>query len=1113
MTRRAQGGGLPDGDARRRAATDFSTNLVVLAGAGTGKTSLLVERVLNAIGSDTAPIDRLAAITFTEKAAGEMRERVALGLERLRALARAEVDPTPAEEADRAFAHLVGEAAIEPETIARRALDAMEELDRARVLTIHSFCSELLRAYPLEAGVDPDFAVDSGEHAEPLARTEWERFLTDELGRRATRTELWRKVLPGFVLGHTAEAARALAEFRIPDELLRSPVTFPDTRDLLGPLADRLVGAIESLLSRQQGITNKTRVYFEVAAQALIGLRDHGLEAFRAYLEQHDDVYERVLGENRRPRPNQALQGVDRQELDELSREVHALMRRLLASREEAVRDLVEGIAPFVSRFRESFSRQGLVSFDGLLRLTRDLLRDHPGVRAELKRRYRILLVDELQDTDPLQYEIVFFLAEALDESAATAYEARLGPGRLFAVGDAKQSIYRFRGADFAAYRRAIDYVVEQGGVKLDLVSNFRSVPGIVDPVNRLFDGEGGTWIPSTYQPEYVPIAAARDQPDDDPRVEVWTVTPAGDTAHERREAEGRVLAQEIRRLVEDEGRCRFKDITILFRAFTSISYYLRPLRARGIPFVVDGGKEFLERPEVEQLMAAMRTLAQPSDQPALLAFLRSPAGGVPDTELAAYASGGGRWDWRNRDVPADFPRVARAFERLRELERDTRHVPADAVVRRVLERTSLQPLGAAAFEGAQRVANLRKLASAAGELARDGRLSLEEVVEALAEGRLEDIKTDRPLADDAADAVRITSIHRMKGLENDWVFLPDLARQHRTAFFETQSVGVTTLPAGGQALAVTVDGVSNPAWVHLDHEKRLHESAEEVRVLYVAATRARERLVALTGPVRGKTRWLPALARWGYDAKSPPEDGASLLDGAVLHRRPRLEPVPRATVDGAAKLARQAVEAYEGAVSRLRAAASPPLGSPSGLHEEQDEAQPRRSGGAALGRGGAREAGKALGIVLHRLLETWPDVEPERRRERLVELCRESAATVDVDVDALIDEATGILAAFAGSGLARRLDSVEVLGRELPLLLRGDTVFRGSIDLLYRDGDGQIVVADYKTDRDEDDDALRRRYAEQLGVYVEAVQRTLGSLFPPQAELWLLRSGRRLTL
>jgi ATP-dependent helicase/nuclease subunit A len=181
---------LPDLADRRRAATEFDTNLIVLAGAGTGKTSLLVERLLTAVGSGHASIERIAAMTFTEKAAGEMRERAALQLQRLWALARGEAEDGESE-ADRAWAYLTGEAAIQAESIAARSLEALEGLERATVETIHGFCSNLLRSFPVEAGVDPDFSVDAGEQAEVTRRDAWESFLAQELGPDAERVELW----------------------------------------------------------------------------------------------------------------------------------------------------------------------------------------------------------------------------------------------------------------------------------------------------------------------------------------------------------------------------------------------------------------------------------------------------------------------------------------------------------------------------------------------------------------------------------------------------------------------------------------------------------------------------------------------------------------------------------------------------------------------------------------------------------------------------------------------------------------------------------------------------------------------------------------------------------
>ncbi len=677
----------------------------------------------------------------------------------------------------------------------------------------------------------------------------------------------------------------------------------------------------------------------------------------------------------------------------------------------------------------------------------------------------------------------------------------------MFVVGDAKQSIYRFRGADYAAYRRAVDRIVETGGVQLDLVGNFRSVPEILDPVNALFAESGGCWRASGYQPEYVPIRAVRPAAGE-AAVELWTVdVPPGSLSEERREAEGRVIAEAIERWVKADRACEYRQITILFRAFSNITHYLRPLRERGIPFVVDGGREFLRRPEVTQLLATLRALSCPADQPALLAYLRSPAGGVSDVELAAYAAHGGRWSWRG-DVDAKlFPNVARACGVLRGLWDDVRALPVDALVRRVLDDTLLQPLGAAAFEGPQRVANLQKLTAAAVELARDGTLALEEVLDALEEGRLEDIETDRPLADDAAEAVRITSIHRMKGLENDVVIVPDLARERRGRS-ESKPVLIGARPQGGALLALNVNGIvsSGRVWFDLEHER--HEEAEEVRVLYVALTRACERLVLVTGPSKGNPPWLEALAPWGYDPNRLPEDGARLADGLVVHRKPVPPARGKLPQEELPAAATEAVLAYREALREVGLVARPPLEAPSAVGEQRAEGGP-----LSPVRRATRALGMAVGTVVHRLLEHWDgSAKPQAELDALL---REVAREKRVERAALESEVCELVSALSSGAFAERLGRMERLGVELPVLVRDEDAgrsFRGTIDLLYRDR-GEVVVADYKTDRETDPARLQATYGAQLAIYADAVRQAMDLPRRPRVELWLLRSGEILTL
>jgi ATP-dependent helicase/nuclease subunit A len=638
-----------------------------------------------------------------------------------------------------------------------------------------------------------------------------------------------------------------------------------------------------------------------------------------------------------------------------------------------------------------------------------------------------------------------------------------------------------------------------------------------VDPVNELFGDGRGCWTPSAHQPDYVAISPVRPAGDDVPPVDVWTVElTRGARADDRREAEGRVIAEAVERWVERDKRWQYEQITILFRAFTNISHYLRPLRERGIPFVVDGGRDFLKRPEIGQLMATLHAINRPADPPSVLAFLRSPAGGATDAELARYAGAGGRWSWQAEPDPRQFPRISASFAVLRELWHETRDMPADRFVRRVLERSSMLPLSAAAFEGPQRVANLQKLTAAAGELARDGTLSLDEVIEALEEGRLEDIETDRPLADDAAQAVRITSIHRMKGLENDVIVVPDLARGKGFGGYESDPVCVAVLPDGRRSLAIKAGRLQNTtrSWYEIDD--RRHEESEEVRVLYVALTRARERLVLVAAPTRGTTPWLDALGPWSYDAGSPPGDGALLGDDRVRHRRWTPPSRPKPAEQEVPAAATRAVEAYGAALESLRAAARPPIAAPSGLAEDRRARLGASRGRTPRGARQSRDLGQAVGITLHRLLERWDGTNRSVLRRRLASLCEETSRETRTDRATLENEAREILDSFLASDLPDRLARVERLGAELPLLVRrqdSDQAFRGSIDLLYRDADGEFVVADYKTDAETDPAELRTRYASQVAVYADAVQRAFDLPRRPRMELWLLRAGRVLSL
>ncbi|HKB08531.1 MAG TPA: UvrD-helicase domain-containing protein, partial [Candidatus Polarisedimenticolia bacterium] len=403
---------LSDAEARRRAATAFDRNLVIEAGAGTGKTALLVERALNLLAGAGVPMREMAAITFSEKAAAELRERLARGLEELRALARKGTPTaplTPDTEARRSYLWLLGRPGADAGLVERRALEALEDLDSASVSTLHAFCADILRRHPREAGVDPAFAIDEGPSFRALFEEEWDAFLGEELGPGAPRAAVWRSALavPGALVG-VASLAAALASFRLPGEAAEPAAGAQGLRRaLLGDVIGPLLTAIGDLLRRAHGLNPNMEHFLNLSVHYLDGVLERGPGALAAI----EDEWTLADYLKKTPTPGQRLSGCDAGEVEATAAQAKRLVAALSRVDEEAISDITRAAAPLALRARERLLAAGFVSFDGLLRLTRELLANDPATRHALGARHRVILVDEFQDTDPLQYDILFFLA------------------------------------------------------------------------------------------------------------------------------------------------------------------------------------------------------------------------------------------------------------------------------------------------------------------------------------------------------------------------------------------------------------------------------------------------------------------------------------------------------------------------------------------------------------------------------------------------------------------------------------------------------------------------------------------------------------------------------
>ena len=737
-------------------------------------------------------------------------------------------------------------------------------------------------------------------------------------------------------------------------------------------------------------------------------------------------------------------------------------------------------LAPFAARLRREYSRRGWVSFDGLLRRARDLVRDSKRPREELKRRFAAILVDEFQDTDPLQGELLLYLSEAPGRSARSWKEVVPAPGRLFVVGDPKQSIYRFRGADIAAYEGFIERLRAGGALACDLTANFRSAPGVVRPVNDVFTramkAEPGA------QPAYKAILAAKPERPG-PCVQVAAVTdPSGEADAamcQRTEAAwvaGRILSEPARPL---------KDFAVLLRSSSALPAFLDAFKRAGIPYAVEIERHFYGAPEVSDLLNLLRALDDPEDRIALAGLLRSPLAALSDDGLLSL-SRADALDYRKDPAPKVLPEAerraaARLFETLRSLRARAGRSPLGELVAAALSETYLPELAARAYHGQQTVSNLLKLQRMAGEASELRGATLKDFVAEVQESARESRREgESPLADERLEAVRIMSVHKSKGLEFPVVFAANLSARPASGEKAAARLDWTT---GRVALRVG-DAASAAAALGDSREKRL-ERRESVRLLYVAMTRAKETLILLgrekpdsnslaahldgadAWPRAGLERGLPALF---IEAGKVPE--------------PEAAPAVPAASEAAAE---QTAKAWEARAKRLIGSDRPRSRAATGYRHEAPKrpSPPDEAGGSVVG--------AEVGQLCHLVLQGWDFAakgDPSKA-------CAQARALLERRApgprwSAAEAEATGVLVSFLASPAARDLTSAEILGREMPFAYAdGQTVVRGAIDLVYR-LKGRLIVADYKSERVEakSADKIREKYAEQGRAYLNAVKR-----------------------
>lgn len=1075
-----------DQPARDAARFTLDANVVVEAGAGTGKTTLLTDRLLFLLlagpKKEPLPIHTIVALTFTEKAAGEIKLRLSDRLSELAShLAGEPLADAARERAQRTMAELQERFVDDDALILVRARAALEDLDKAQIGTIHSFAAHLLRLYPLQAGVDPGFSVDEGEGFEELFASEWARWLDNELGERPPRKQPWLDVLALCSLEDLEALGRALCSEKL--DLDRAAQPDAGTADWLDTLAHDLA----DILKTQPKPKGSSKI------EPTITTLTHHLKELAKAARADDPPLPKAISTYEAT--SSWPKGWD-EKLEPLYDEAKAVVKAASAGSEALLRRAGRLLVPFARSFRRIYTRRGLVSFDGLLLKARDLVRDHSEVREELKKKFAALLIDEFQDTDPLQGELLLFLAEAPERRAKHWEDVRLGAGRLFVVGDPKQSIYRFRGADIAAYQSFTRHVLRgQGALNCDLAANFRSPASILDPINSVFEtlmveAEG-------LQAPHKALEPGRGSGSALPTaVEMVAISsPTRDDAPYNAEAVQRAEAGWISSwIIENCGpghQRRYKDVAVLLRASTPLPVLLDTFKGKGIPYAVELERYFYGAQEILDFLNLLRSLDDPGDRAALAGLLRSPLCGADDRGLYELARGQGL-NYFKEPLPAGLPReqrqgVERLYALLRQLRSRVGRVPLGELVHAVLDETPLLEVAAAAYHGQQTVSNLLKFGRLAAEASEGRGETLREFIERIGrEMRDSGREGESPLADEHLDAVRIMTIHKAKGLEFPVVFLTNASSGRLRG-----GTDVSLHDWGSQRVGLALPGLgADSAMARQQIQETVRQDHETVRLLYVAMTRAKELLFILgkeKGDKNAYTSRLAAAGIWpdgaaAVGARRSPVDAAPALETVSLRKIHGARALPSEKHLGA--LWRQRAKSRDAALGKTWTS------SPTDYLREKPKPRPHDEAPLAV------VPGAYVGQLCHRVLQHWDFVnggdlhEAVQAAGRALERLEPSG-----DWAAIREEGHAVLEKFLGSKAARELAHVEILGRELPFVRSQDgAVLRGSIDLLYRHK-GKVVVADYKTDRltPKDAAAVKSRYEPQGKAYCETVERSMG--------------------
>lgn len=1057
----------PDQDQRLAAALPNGKNIIVEAGAGTGKTNLLTERICYLILGKGLKIDQIVALTFTDKAAAEIKLRVRNIMSMiLKELTSGEIESQitknlmeetcfslTKQELEEIKKKKITKEEFKKEKYIQRIETSFELIERAQICTIHSFAFQILKTYPLQAGLAPHTEIDTGLIADNIFNKNWAVFLEKELSLNSPKRALWEKLLEEFTLEQLKSFAR----------LLREPYfdycSCESSPQEIRTFITEQIAIAKSLVKANLPEGQEKRKAEILLEQAIARLSDLLLNFSSANKE------EAFKEEIEKPSKQDFRKGWEEENEIIFAQNFIDLANTVIPQKMDFLKQTYNLFRTFIQDIKAQMRKQNIVSYNQSIYFARDLIKENPEVRRELKKRYKSLMIDEFQDTDMAQGQLLLFLAEEENNFTKNWEDIILEPGKLFVVGDPKQSIYRFRGANISAYQKFLDLMINQQAQVCYLTTNFRSQGKIIDFVNKW--GEIAIQEQTLIQPRYIKLQ--KGEKPDSQKVEFLQINAEEEIKLEDLRAnEANIVSSWIQehvgkaKLASGES-LKYKDITILYPVSSGLKVYTEALNRYNIPYTLETSGSFFEAQEIFDIINLLKVIYDPQDKLALVGVLRSPLCSMKDEELIDL------WQQKALNIFAkDFTSsaaVKNVYKLLKTFNAKAAHLTLKELISELFYKTDFVILETLASASEQALANLNKFLRIVFEQAAKGFTLGQLLLYIQSEDKETEKESQSSLVEENFDVVKVMTIHKAKGLSSPVVILVNTAymdKKHQEEKYVDDLEG---------KLGFRLGTFKNLNYFILQEKEILHRKAQDERLLYVALTRAKEKLLICANTNKKDGRTEKSLKRSGCYPT------AEVLEADLFKTISFEYKDPQSFLTQGKKIAEikeninwaDAVAFWKKHKTEFESYKKEEIIAPSHLKEDKTKTQ------AALDRGS----------LIHKALSNYFQTGSFALPLAMKILGLEGAS--------LLASCREVLDNWEKSNILKELKTLEFLGSEIPFsMYENGVLVNGVIDALFRKKDGALFIVDFKTDKIDIEDlaTYSLKYEQQLALYKRAVQK-----------------------